>query len=144
MSRHGFIAEFVDDSLSAVDGVLGVHHSYEDHECSAVGEGLFDEFSGLSAGVVVVGADVTEAVTLGGVGVLSDDVHRVTGFVDYFGLVGRIDGAHGDAGDAFGDEALEHALLFFGGSGGRHEELAIDVEFNFCLFDSCAGDLPEV
>ena len=94
---------------------------------------------------LVVGADVTGAVAGGRIAILGEDERLLGGVVDHLGLIGGIDGAHGDAVHAFCQKIVNDTLLLSGG--GLRGDYEIDgngrTQVFLGLLSTTAIDSPE-
>jgi hypothetical protein len=114
-------------------------------DLAALRQRLLDERARLAAGRDVVRADVAGALAVRRVRVLREDERLLRQVVDEAGLVVRIDGAHGDAVDALGEQVVHDALLLGGRPVGRNLELGRHVrQLRVGLLDALARDRPEV
>src|SRR2546423_755499 len=126
-------------------GFLRIAFADEEHDPAAVGQGLFDQVASLFAGGVIVGAEIAGAVALRGVAVLGEDERLFGDIVDHLDLIGGIDRADGDAGDAFGEQGVNDAFLFGSGAFAGNFEFDFDVgQVLISLFAAAPSNRPEV
>ena len=132
----------VNRALAAALGVVLLHATDEDHHRAALGHRLAHEVAAHAAGLVVVHADVNEAVGVGRVGVVGDELGALGGGVEEVGLVGRVNRADGNAIHALGEQVLDHALLIADALDG-HERLRVHAELLAGGLHARGGDGPE-
>ena len=132
----------VNRALATALGVVLLHPTDEDHDCAALGHGLAHEVAAHAPGLVVVHADVNEAVGVGRVGVVGDELGALGGGVEEVGLVRRVNRADGDAIHALGEQVLNHPLLVADALDG-HERLRVHAELLAGGLHARSGDGPE-
>ena len=99
----------------------------------------------LLAGLVVVGADVKEALRLGRIRVEGDELaswRRSLSSAGTWSL--RRDHADRDAVVALAGQVLEDLVLLLGRAVGGHLDVDLDLGFLFVLVDARCRDLPEL
>ena len=117
----------VDGALTAALGIVLLESTNEDHHGAALRHGLAHEVSAHAAGLVVVHADVHQAVAVRRIGIVGQHLGSAGGGVEQVSLVGRIDRADRDTLHAFGEQVLDHAFLVADAFHG-HEGLGIYTE----------------
>lgn len=138
----GAVEQFVDHPLAAQPGVVLLHPADQNHDLAAVGQRLLDQPAAHPPGDVVVHPDEDLALGLGRVGVMGDQGGPLRDPVEQFDLVGRVDRAHRDAGDASGDEVFQHVLLLRSAVG-RHQHRDLRPEVLPSLLGAGLGDVPK-
>jgi hypothetical protein len=122
-----------------------VENADEDHDLAAVRQSLFDQLTCLASRFDVIRADVTDAIAVWRVAVLRDNERLARGAIQHRCLVGGIDGADGDALNAFREQIVNDALLLGGSAVRRNPELHLDAgNVLRCFLSSFARDNPEV
>ena len=117
----------------------------EQHDASALGQDLSDQPTCLTAGGAIIGADVTGAVALRRITVLSYDNRLLGSLIDQLRLIVGINGADSQSTDTFGQQVIDNALLLSSSPICRNLELHVHIsEFTVGLFDPFARNRPEV